>query len=181
MIINDRTYFYKLIDENNFKICAEIGVQSGEFSEKLLKSKVLNKLYLIDCWTYQYNYIDIANIEDEQQKILYEYVLKKFEGEPRVSIIKKFSNQACNLFENDSFDFIYIDADHSYEAVKNDINIWYDKLKDGGILAGHDYVNGLLPEGEFGVKQAVDEFVKEYNKTLYLTNEDNWKSWYFRK
>ena len=58
-------------------------------------------------------------------------------------------------------DFVYIDARHDYESVLEDLNAWFHKVKPGGILAGHDYADGMLPQGDFGVKSAVDEFFAE--------------------
>lgn len=65
------------------------------------------------------------------------------------------TDQALQRFEDDSLDAVFIDADHNYEPVKNDIKNWVKKVKVGGILAGHDYY-GDHP----GVKQAVDELLK---------------------
>ena len=51
-----------------------------------------------------------------------------------------------------------IDARHDYDSVKEDLEAWFDKLRPGGIFAGHDYVDGTFSLGVFGVKAAVDEF-----------------------
>lgn len=179
--IDCRENFFNLIDYNRYKVCAEIGVQKGNFSQYLLKSKTLTDLYLIDCWTYQENYLDMANINNSHQEFYYQYVVNRYASDSRVKIIREFSIDACYKFESNFFDFIYLDADHSYKAIKKDIENWYEKLKPGGILAGHDYLDGILPQGDFGVKTAVDEFTHKYNHELFITNEDEWKSWYFYK
>lgn len=64
------------------------------------------------------------------------------------------SVMAARLYLDESLDFIFIDADHSYESVKEDIVAWYPKLKPGGVLSGHDYRSNHFP----GVSLAVDEF-----------------------
>lgn len=77
------------------------------------------------------------------------------------------------MFEDDYFDFIYIDADHTYEAVKSDLESWYPKLKKGGIMSGHDYVE-VTTSVPFGVVQAVNEFLKKNNisnESFFLTSE----------
>jgi SAM-dependent methyltransferase len=176
-----RENFFTIIDLNKYKVCAEIGVQKGNFSEYLLKSKTLTDLYLIDCWTPQENYLDMANIHAYHQDFYYQYVINRYMNDDRVKIIKEFSIEACCKFEPNFFDFIYLDADHSYDVVKKDIENWYKKLKIGGILAGHDYLDGILPQGNFGVKTAVDEFTKKHNHELFITDEEEWKSWYFYK
>jgi predicted O-methyltransferase YrrM len=50
------------------------------------------------------------------------------------------TDEAYKLFEDESIDFLFIDADHSFEAVKKDLKLWYPKVKTGGIIAGHDYM-----------------------------------------
>lgn len=70
--------------------------------------------------------------------------------------LRMMSVQAVRLFDNDSIDFCFIDADHTYEAVSEDLRLWNPKMRPGGLLAGHDYVN---PD-HLGVKAAVDEFFR---------------------
>lgn len=62
------------------------------------------------------------------------------------------SSEAVKMYRNRSLDFIFIDGSHEYEDVKEDLFIWYSKVKKGGTIAGHDYTT--YP----GVKKAVDEF-----------------------
>ena len=70
-----------------------------------------------------------------------------------VRVIQKESTKAAADFTDQSLDFVFIDANHSYEHVKADIEAWKPKMKVGGMLSGHDY-------GEpCGVKQAVDELL----------------------
>ena len=71
--------------------------------------------------------------------------------------IKDTSKNAANQFQNNSIDFIMIDAGHSYEALMEDLNIWYNKVKPGGVISGDDY--GVFQ----GVTQAADEYF--YNQT----------------
>jgi hypothetical protein len=78
-----------------------------------------------------------------------------------------------------SLDFAYLDGRHDYESVKEDLEAWYDKVRPGGILAGHDYLDGVLPEGVFGVKSAVDEFFAAKRLPVRTTYVDTpWISWY---
>jgi predicted O-methyltransferase YrrM len=75
----------------------------------------------------------------------------------RVNILRMPSIQAARLFNNEVFDFIFIDAAHDYESVKNDIKVWLPKLKPGGLLAGHDYCD-KFPGVMRAVKEAGFEF-----------------------
>lgn len=74
------------------------------------------------------------------------------------------TDEAVSLFEDDSLDGVFIDADHTYEAVKRDVENWLPKVRKGGILAGHDYVH-TWP----GVIQAVNE-----NVSGFITMEQCW-------
>lgn len=86
--------------------------------------------------------------------------------------------EALSLIPDESLDFVYIDARHEYQYVKEDIEGWFKKVRVGGIVSGHDYVER---EG-FGVIQAVSEFVNENDIDEYfLTEEDKSPSWYFVK
>jgi len=71
---------------------------------------------------------------------------------------------ASKLYTDNSIDFIYIDASHDYENVKNDLIHWYPKVKIGGVIAGHDYYREE-------VKRAVDEFFKDKE---FKTSEYSW-------
>jgi predicted O-methyltransferase YrrM len=80
----------------------------------------------------------------------------------RLTVIREHSTVAVHRFAPASFDYVYIDADHTYEAAARDINLYAPIVRPGGILAGHDYANagGAIP---FGVKRAVDEYVIRNN------------------
>lgn len=160
---------------------AEIGVQEGVFSKTLRSEWKGEELYLIDRWKYSEDYKDIANVSDEKQKEFYLSVVEKFADDRSVHIIRKDSLAAAEQFPDGYFDWIYLDADHSFEGCSRDLEAWYPKIKTGGILAGHDYLEGVFPGGVFGVKSAVDGFIKNLDVKLYLTDENTIKSWYFIK
>ncbi|MDP3920802.1 MAG: class I SAM-dependent methyltransferase [Candidatus Omnitrophota bacterium] len=161
----------------------EIGVAQGRFSEFLLKSGEISHLVCIDPWKEQSPdvYQDVNHVSDEEYERRYWNVsqrLKKYGEKSRV--MRMTSEEAAPHFDRETLDFAYIDANHSYEAVKQDLELWWDKVKPGGIFAGHDYLNGKLPEGNFGVRRAVDEFVEDRNLQLHVTRE-RWPTWYVIK
>jgi hypothetical protein len=83
----------------------------------------------------------------------------------KFEIIKDTSHNAANQFSNSSVDYLMLDAGHSYDDVKADINYWYNKIKPGGTISGDDYGGSYFP----GVTRAVDEFF--YNQcTLGFRN-----------
>ncbi|MBU0980424.1 MAG: class I SAM-dependent methyltransferase [Nanoarchaeota archaeon] len=162
----------------------EIGVQSGFYSERLLAGSSLSRLYSIDSWKAfkKKDYDDISNLPQHRHHIAYLRTrLKLMMFGRRSKILRTLSQEAIKRFEDDSLDFIYIDANHTYEGCKGDMGQWWPKLRKGGLFAGHDYVDGKLPEGLFGVKSAVDEFSKKHEQRLYITKEKDFPSWYFIK
>jgi hypothetical protein len=165
---------------------AEIGVQRGDYSEFILRHWKGKVLFSIDPWTAQpaSEYPDIANVSQADQTELYRVTILRlhaFGG--RSKIVRLTSEEAAPLFEPNTLDFCYIDADHRYEAVKRDLELWYGKVRSGGILGGHDYIpDGSYDVGLFGVQGAVDEFVKAHELQLILsTEENNFPSWFVLK
>ena len=182
----------------------EVGVLKGVYSEYLLSNSLLSCLYSIDPWkTFsQYEYTDTNNLEQEIHDKNYEETKKKLSVfGSRSKLLKMTSEAALELFENESLDFVYIDANHNYESVSFDVRNWCEKIRIGGMVAAHDYIpdgtyydvpkRGFVSvrdyEGatdnklEFGVKGAVDEFVSENRYELNITREQFMASWFFIK
>lgn len=143
-------------------ICAEIGVDEGINAQRIINISKPEKLYLIDLW----GYTNLRNIPEEKRnrltqgsKISYETVKEKFKNNKNINIIRKLSVEASKQFKDKYFDWVYIDASHDYESVKEDIESWWPKIKFGGFLCGHDYFNE--------VEMAVNEFCKNNNLKLY--------------
>jgi hypothetical protein len=74
-----------------------------------------------------------------------------------------YSNTVCDEFEDNSIDFVFIDARHEYEFVMEDIKCWYPKLRSGGIMAGHDYRNNFVNISSDVLAQAIEAFCKLKN------------------
>ncbi len=118
-----------------FKVGAEIGVKEGEFSEVICRAGL--KLFGIDPYIMYDDYI-----EPETQELLnkaMEKTAERLKGFDFV-LIKKTSMGAVSDFRDESLDFVYIDGNHSFKFVTEDIFEWSKKVKPGGVIAGHDYV-----------------------------------------
>lgn len=179
----------------------EVGVGKGGHA-KVILSKYLGHLYLVDLWAMQdpQEYEDITNSEDHESN-LYLCATNLSEYQSRYTIVRKKSPLATNDFQNESLDFVYIDANHKYSFVKADIEAWFPKVRTGGIVSGHDYFNNwdditdVAPNGidkyifnaegiklgAFGTNPAVDEFCAQNNYTLQTTKYEWFGSWYFIK
>jgi hypothetical protein len=154
-------------------IGAEIGTWKGDFSAQALRRAAPTRLYLIDPWEYR----DEARYQNAffgdrtpggQAKMdaIHESVCHRFRrpiAAGRVVVLRGRSTVAAEQVTG--LDWVYIDGDHTYEAVKNDLQTFYDRIKPGGgVIAGDDY--GLVGWWEDGVTRAVDEFVASKGLTL---------------
>lgn len=146
-------------------VCAEIGVYKGEFSQHILKVVRPQKLHLIDPWFYEtapeYErtwYGGKTGVDQQHMDSLYESVCRKFQkaiDAGAVIIHRGKSGDVLAGFPEDYFDWVYIDGNHAYEFVKEDLRQSLRVLKPGGYLAGDDYhLSGWWGDG---VTRAVDE------------------------
>lgn len=171
--MRNRTELAKFFSEKGFKVGAEIGVFKGEFSEILFKNIEGLKLYCVDVWEGAWAHGFVNTIER----------LKKYNAQ----IVRKYSVDAVKDIEDESLDFVFIDASHTYENVKQDIELWTPKVRKGGIVSGHDYY--VTSTGNSGVIKAVDEFCDKHGYNLKVTVHDRTNpvkderepSWYFIK
>jgi predicted O-methyltransferase YrrM len=116
----------------------ELGVEKGVFSKVLLTANPELELYCVDSWQPYLDYRCWMNTETSTRNYMEARArLKRF---PNVRFIKAFSKIAVNKFEDNSLDFVYIDANHDLPWVMNDIIWWEKKVRPGGIVAGHDYI-----------------------------------------
>jgi len=133
------------------EIGAWLGKSTSYMTVEIINSGKNIKFDVIDTWEGSKNFVD-----EEAYKINadpYEVFTKNLSRvKDYINPIKGSSDVTYELYENESLDFVFIDAGHDYISVKNDIKNWYPKVKKNGIIAGHDYY--VYPD----VKKAVDEY-----------------------
>jgi len=160
-----------LIKKFSVKAGAEIGVARGHHSAHLLEANPDLKWIAIDPWKHVVDgYEDPSNKSQEEMGETYKSarkLLQQFGG--RVTILRKTSREASETIQ-EKLDFVFIDANHSYESVKEDIALWWDKVKPGGIVAGHDYDHPNFPD----TKKAVDEFLALKGLTANIETGTVW-------
>lgn len=159
----------------------ELGVAEGTFSELLLDRWRGRLLVSIDPWREvpAEEYRDIYNVDQPRQEQFYATARERLArfGE-RSDIWRTTSTEAAGRVLPASADFVYVDARHDFESVLEDLDQWFPKVRPGGVLAGHDYLDGRFPEGEFGVKSAVDSFFGARGLRVSHTLLDRpWRSW----
>lgn len=182
-LVPTRDEFPRVLNRRGLVGCGvEIGVKHGFFSEILLAGWKGRRLVSVDPWLTDdpENYRDTANVDQEEQEANFEFTKSRLSRfGPRSTVWRMTSIEAAKVVPDATLDFVYIDARHDYESVKEDLNAWLPKLRPGGILAGHDYLEGILEEGVFGVRTAVDEFARAEGLRVHCSYQDTpWISWF---
>lgn len=168
----------KLFKDMGLKVGAEIGVYHGEFTKKFCEAGL--KMYAIDPWAA---YLGAGRSENktDKQDLNYNIAQKNLSPYPDCKLIRKSSMDALEDFDDQSLDFVYIDGDHRFRYIAEDLTEWYKKVRSGGVISGHDYfctapnANNVLCH----VKPVVDAFVKTYGlKSFYIIGQnDKTPSW----
>jgi hypothetical protein len=167
--------------ELGYRVGVEVGTEQGKFAEEICRD---NPGVLLTC-------VDPYQAYDRYEQHQTQDKLDRFYGEAKarlaphgVHIMRRPSVEAAALFEHESLDFVFIDANHAYEYVRDDIAAWAPVVRRGGMVAGHDY----KPEGQerkplpFGVIQAVTEHVAaQAIAPLFLCKRDRCPSWFYIK
>jgi hypothetical protein len=148
---------------------AEIGVGGSVHALQMLKHLDIKRLYLIDPFisygpgmhgVFANTEVALRCKEDAQKR------LESFSD--KIVWIFEYSDKAVNKIQDEELDFVYIDGNHRYEYVKKDIELYYPKVKKGGLISGHDY-----KKNEPGVIKAVHEsFASNKITTMY-----RWEWW----
>ena len=168
---------HNLIKNINNPIGAEIGVCDGMFTEFMLSNNPTLTLYAIDPYTlYQQNYqsgIKQHNHNTQQdfdnQYKLTKSKLDKFNN--RCILLRQTSVEASKIIEDFFLDFVFIDGNHLYDFVKEDILIYYKKVKWHGIVSGHDY-NPMDKNHLINTCRAVNEIFDR--EDLNFSDDSTW-------
>ena len=173
-----RAFDFLLKDKKNL-VGAEIGVFKGGHALEMLKLLDIKTLSLVDAYG---TYTSIVRGGEKtwdnspEEKIAKE-TLRDYKD--KIEWVKFWSNKAGIFFQDESLDFVYIDGNHDYEFVLEDIELWTPKVKQGGIIGGHDY-GGNFPGVEKAVKKYCGKNEIEYKVNFYLNERVN-SDWAFRK
>lgn len=178
----------KLLHELDFKVGVEVGVASGGYSKQLAKYNPQMQVYGVDPYQAYNGYRDyklertFARLKSEAEAKLNKY--------PNYTFVRKFSADAVKDFNQ--IDFVYIDGNHREPYVTEDITLWAEKVRPGGIVAGHDYarVKGRPHSPDnWAVMDAIHRYTQERGIQLYIwgleakigLKRDRIRSWSFIK
>lgn len=170
-MINHRHEFVQFSTPTSVGV--EVGTDKGVFAAQLMRHGWQGQLVCVDNWK-AYAEIIGTRIPDMLMAVM---ALMPWHG--RIHIMQCESVEAAFNFPwwlKPHVDFVYIDAAHDYASVKSDIELWWPIVKEGGILAGHDW----MPSHQ-GVRDAVEEFSRANDRGVNYTLQDDIKSWYVFK
>jgi hypothetical protein len=183
-----RNQMAELFNELGFRSGVEVGVCDGTYSEILCKANPDAKIYGVDPFIPYADYHDYRRWKTVNG--YHQAAIERLSPYKNYSFIEKFSMDAVKDFEDNSLDFVYIDANHNFQNVTNDVIEWNRKLKVGGILAGHDYTK-LHQGSDSHVPYVIDAYTaaKGLRPWFVLGNQakheglirDNPRSWMWVK
>lgn len=155
----------------------ELGVYKGQFTATLKKANPDMEIIGVDAWTVYPGYKDYG--EHDLESTAYQ------EAQDRAKIhnfklIKGWSMDVVNQFEDESLDAVFIDGNHDFVHVVNDTNAWAKKVRRGGIVSGHDFFRNH--HKGFGVKEAIPAYCEAYGiRPLFVWKGDKCPSWMYVK
>jgi len=176
---------HKVLKNRSHKYGCEIGVNQGTTTAYLLeKLESIERYYAVDPWKYYEMYDGkvfpaTAKGNKKWSEVVNLFMKNTVEHSNRICMMRMFSTDAVKFFEDYYFDWIYIDANHKYEYIKENLELWTPKVKVGGMITGHDYKNKKEKNRGWGITRAVDEFV--LNNNFKLHTGDRCTYWFERK
>jgi SAM-dependent methyltransferase len=144
----------------------EIGCDIGDTSNFLLDVNPTLHLTSIDPYV---NYIDWNGNPLNEREEIFNRAMSRLAGySNRFDLVRQYSDEAVTLFDDEQFDFIFIDGLHTYDQLTKDCANYYSKLKPGGIFSGHDYT--AIKD----INRACTEFAAKVGKEILTTECDVW-------
>lgn len=164
-----------IINERGFTKIAEIGIWKGRFLRGVLWScPNITEYWAIDGWkplkNKEYHETNMLETTDDVWSLIYLHVCNNMKKYHNLKIVREESIAAAKIFPDGYFDLVFIDADHTYEYVLQDIQTWLPKVRKGGILSGHDCLKKLP-----GVVRAIEESFGEDGKDWNRLPATCWK------
>ena len=139
--IPTRLDLFKILPVNARAV--EVGVRRGDFSEEILKAHPTILMYLVDPWKLYEGYPDSTQAEHDDNLKEVHWKFSKYPG--RVQIIRGESHEVSRVWQYGPVDAIYLDGNHSYSHILEDLVLWSKHIKTGGCIMGHDYIDSNSP------------------------------------
>jgi hypothetical protein len=180
---------------------AELGVLHGSYARDTLQRWPSAVEYvLVDLWAPQENYMDLANAaQDVQDKRMNEALANTEPWKEKIRICRNFTTVCATRYPDEFFDTLYIDARHDRLGVLEDLAAWWPKVKNDGLVCGHDFVvqdegpqqsgqdwtknfDGTIDTSRRAVRGAVEDWAARHKRQVQVTyKESDWPSWCIRR
>jgi len=152
-----RKELIQMLAERGAQWGVEVGTDHGKYAEQLLSIPNLH----LECVDPYIAYTEGSKVHTQEEvDLIYQEAFKRL-SKYNCFIHKTTSIDAVQGFTENSLDFVFIDGNHSYNFVKEDVTEWTKRVKPGGIVCGHDYK--VDKTNNYGVIEAVNEYVREHN------------------
>ena len=153
-VFSSREKILEVLPKNG--ICAELGVANGVLSHKILNINKPKKLILVDIMLQKElpTEIDVVESYNLNENCFIPKVVESIEGD---------SAEVMNQFEDNYFDWIFIDTEHTEEQTNKELQVCKNKIKHDGYIALHDYIRYIRVDDKnnYGVVDSVNRFLKE--------------------
>lgn len=192
-----QAYFFKS------GMAVEVGTFRGGFAVKSLRDW-RGHYYMLDTWSYRPEGDTDKNFRDDDENWdnLFQCLAIAILHKPRVHLMQGYGEALVHEFKNESLDWVFIDAQHTHEALIRDLTLWYPKVRPGGFITGDDYGDHrdtfLVPVTRFedvhpgdahkthswGVIGALREWSVSHGVDVHVTwlgDCHPWPAWYFIK
>lgn len=173
-----REDMYRMFAQLGFTVGAEVGVEKGKNAQTMFEIIPNLKLFGVDPYKQhpQASYAYHAALRHWNPQYLHnckQQCLKRMRGR-NFTLLQGFGEDMVKKIKDNSLDFVYIDADHSYDFIMQDIILWGRKVRKGGIVSGHDYFYDNDRSGRRAkVTQAVNDYTRVHGIKFFITNEDH--------
>jgi len=174
-LVRRECFGYWLNEKGLFGDGAEIGSAQGIFARNILSQWRGKRLFMVDPWekqnieTYREETNLRANFHDWHQQCL-----ELEQSDHRALCMKMLSIAASRTISDNTLDFAYIDGNHAYGHVLEDMDLWWPKVKIGGIMGGHDFYNNTENGAWVEVEKAVLRWTKEHELAFTVTPCTSW-------
>ncbi len=172
-----RADLIKLFAELGFKRGAEVGVEKGKFSKYIWENIPDVHLLGVDPWVV---YEEDQRLQTKGEKVVsecYIQAVKRYSQYDNATMCRMISMEGVREVEKDSLDFVYIDGNHQFDFVIQDLIEWSKRVKAGGIVAGHDYYRFRWA----GVIEAVDIYTRMHRVYNWYLTDDRTPSFFWVK
>ena len=193
----DRLQIIDLIGPGKVALLAELGVYKGDFSEHCNNRLQPERHVLIDLWDYAAYQLrsemfpQMSGTEGVFESYFggdpkvaladaHRQVVERFRGRPGVEIIRADTLEAASQFAEQSIDFIYLDANHTFEYVLRDLYAWFPKLRPGGLFVLNDYYESQAAgQQNLAVLPAFHSFARRFELFPILLSATPWSDLVF--